>query len=235
MDAVIQSLLIFSPSSRLNFSSTPSGMSCALKFCAALLLVASVAVAIEIEAPVNAASSSPIVIKWTPDPSLDVKEFSIELVHPEFNEAFAIANSVNPTAGTVEVNLPAVPAAGGYTIEFVNVSDINDVLGSSPEFSIAPPASTSESASSSATRASGTLSGASATATAPMSGSTSMSMSGVTASAASSAAASARSSAASASASPSSAAARTSVRGTSAALVCTGVVSIGLLSASWIL
>ncbi|KAJ7496413.1 hypothetical protein FB451DRAFT_1359084 [Mycena latifolia] len=205
------------------------------KLCATVMLAASVVMAIDIQAPEAPASGGEIVVKWTPDPTL--REFSMELTHPDFNAALAIATSVNPEAGEVSVMLPPVPPTGGYTIEFVNVTDINDVFGTSPEFSIAPPVSTSETPTPSETLASETASGASATATMPMTMSgmsmSGMPMSGMSASASASSSASAKHSAASTTAS--SAAIPDRIYGASTAVTCTGAVLLGLLSAAWIL
>ncbi|KAJ6556636.1 hypothetical protein DFH09DRAFT_1164867 [Mycena vulgaris] len=194
------------------------------KLIAAVMLLGSVAVAIDIQAPEAPASGGPTVIRWTPDDSLDV--FSVELFHPDFNDALAIANSVNPDTGMVEINLPSVPPADGYTIEFVNPTDINEVYGTSPAFSIAAPVSTSESSTASA---SATMSMGNVTATMSMSGSmtTSMHMSSMSASA------SAKSSAASATASNAALPGRVHDAGT--AVTCAAAVLLGLLSAAWVL
>ncbi|KAJ6538644.1 hypothetical protein DFH09DRAFT_1368809 [Mycena vulgaris] len=62
---------------------------------------------------------------------------------PSFNNAFAIANSVDPTANTLTLTIPSVPAEDGYTLQFVNVSDINQVYATSGSFAIGAEASSS--------------------------------------------------------------------------------------------
>ncbi|KAJ7689196.1 hypothetical protein B0H17DRAFT_643852 [Mycena rosella] len=199
------------------------------KLCAPVMLMASVAVAITIDAPeVEPASGGPTTIKWTPDSQDDFTEFSIELTHPDFNDAMAIANSVDPATGSITVNLPIIPAAGDYTLKFVNVTDINDVFAESAPFSVAAPVSTSESTTASAT-GSRTASGASAIATTPISGSLSASVHSASMSV--SASASAKSAGASANASS----AVHALGAVGPALTCTAAVLLGLLSAAWIL
>ncbi|KAJ7146885.1 hypothetical protein C8R44DRAFT_973485 [Mycena epipterygia] len=207
----------------------------ALKLCATVMLLASVVAAVDIEAPETVVSGGMTTIRWTPDSFESLDTFSIELVHPSFNNAIAIANNVNPVTGMVNVVIPSVPAADGYSIEFVNITDINDVFATSPEFSIAPPASTSDSATASTTMAanetaaSRSAASASAFSTTPISGSV------ASMSASASGSGSAKGSAASATAS--SAARTQNVYGVigSTAVTCTGIVLLGLLSAAWIL
>ncbi|KAJ6592855.1 hypothetical protein B0H19DRAFT_1279595 [Mycena capillaripes] len=124
-------------------------MFAALKLCATAMLVASLAAAVDIQVPQSAASGGMTTVTWTEDPSLPV--FSIELFHTTFNDAIAIANNVDPAKGNINVTLPMVPPGGGYTLEFVNITDIDQTYATSDEFSIAPPMSTTESSSATAT------------------------------------------------------------------------------------
>ncbi|KAJ7153876.1 hypothetical protein C8R43DRAFT_442900 [Mycena crocata] len=135
-------------------------MFAALKLCAPVLLLATFVAAVSIEAPEEPASAGETTVAWTD--ADDLPTFSMELVHPDFNNAIAIANNVNPDDGKAQVSLPNVPAGEGYTIQFVNIANISDVYGTSPEFSIAAPVSTSES-----TTGFPSATGASATAPAP--------------------------------------------------------------------
>ncbi|KAJ7190558.1 hypothetical protein GGX14DRAFT_407896 [Mycena pura] len=76
-----------------------------------------------------------MTITWTSsagDPS-----FSIELSAPSFNEALALANNVDPTTDQIKIALPVVPAGDKYTIQFVSITNINQVLATSSNFSIA--------------------------------------------------------------------------------------------------
>ncbi|KAJ7453331.1 hypothetical protein B0H11DRAFT_2071821 [Mycena galericulata] len=106
-----------------------------------------------LNAPTSAQSGATTTITWTSN-STD-STFSIELFHPTFNAAIAIANNVDPSLNQIMVELPSVPPGDGYTIEAVNIANINQVFSTSADFSIAPGASSSLS-SASATTASAT-------------------------------------------------------------------------------
>ncbi|KAJ7832955.1 hypothetical protein B0H13DRAFT_2679039 [Mycena leptocephala] len=71
------------------------------------------------------------------------RTFSIELTHPSFNHAIAIANNVDPTLDQTTVELPIVPAGDQYTLQFANITDINQIFATSGDFSIAAAASPS--------------------------------------------------------------------------------------------
>ncbi|KAJ7816030.1 hypothetical protein B0H13DRAFT_2683580 [Mycena leptocephala] len=71
------------------------------------------------------------------------RTFSIELTHPSFNHAIAIANNVDPTLDQTTVELPIVPVGDQYTLQFVNITDINQIFATSGDFSIAAAASPS--------------------------------------------------------------------------------------------
>ncbi|KAJ7346398.1 hypothetical protein DFH08DRAFT_810231 [Mycena albidolilacea] len=62
--------------------------------------------------------------------------FSIELNHPSFNSALAVANNVNPADNNCTINLPPVSAEDNYTLTFGNITDINDVFATTGSFSI---------------------------------------------------------------------------------------------------
>ncbi|KAF7312804.1 hypothetical protein MKEN_00963800 [Mycena kentingensis (nom. inval.)] len=87
----------------------------------------------------SAGSAGTATITWSSTDSDPV--FSIELHHDSFNQDFAIANNVNPAAKSITIDLPQVPAGDGYTLNFVNITDITKVYASSGEFSIAAAAS----------------------------------------------------------------------------------------------
>ncbi|PPQ77548.1 hypothetical protein CVT25_011408 [Psilocybe cyanescens] len=134
--------------------------------------------------PSNATSGGQVTITWTLAAN-DPETFSFELINDAFNNAFAIANNVNPTAQSLTLTLPVVPVGGGYTLQAVNIGDINDVFASSAPFSIgaAPtPLSTTvsvsstnlsslraQSTSSGVTRSSSSSSASSASSTSPAS------------------------------------------------------------------
>ncbi|KAF4611563.1 hypothetical protein D9613_004392 [Agrocybe pediades] len=130
--------------------------------------------ALTLQVPENPTSAGQITIKWTSAPN-DPETFSFELINTAFNNAFAIANNVNPTAGQLTLTLPPVPVGDGYTLEAVNIGNINDVFASSPSFSIG--AATTTSSSGSSTSASSTASGSrsvSGTASASVTGTSSI-------------------------------------------------------------
>ncbi|KAJ7434032.1 hypothetical protein B0H11DRAFT_2296475 [Mycena galericulata] len=204
----------------------------ALKMFATAMLVVSAAAAVVIQPPVAAASGEVTTIQWTSDPTFTNMLFSIELVHPDFNNDFAIANNVNASAGKIDVTMPAVPPGGDYTIKFVNITDINQEYGTSPSFAIAAAPSTTESATATAPLASGSAAASKSASVAASSAS--MYVSGISASASASGRGSANASAASATAS--SAATRDLAHGvTTTLLTATGAMLLGLVSAAWIL
>ncbi|KAJ7719988.1 hypothetical protein DFH07DRAFT_309549 [Mycena maculata] len=120
-----------------------------------VMLVVSVAFAVDIQVPETPASGGMTTITWTTDPSF-TQPFSIELVHPDFNNAFAIANNVKASLGTLNVSLPTVAPGDGYTLEFVNITNINQKYGTSPSFSIAAAPSTTASSTATSPGTSGT-------------------------------------------------------------------------------
>ncbi|KAF8915167.1 hypothetical protein CPB85DRAFT_1180542, partial [Mucidula mucida] len=100
----------------------------------ALSLVAS-AFALQVEDPTDTVrSSSSLTINWTSQSSDPV--FSIELINDSFNRQFAIANNVQPSLNTLTLTLPQIPSGGGYTIQFVNISNINDIFTQTSTFSV---------------------------------------------------------------------------------------------------
>ncbi|KAK7053506.1 hypothetical protein R3P38DRAFT_1460025 [Favolaschia claudopus] len=135
------------------------------KVCLGLSLAASVA-ALSINTPNDIHSEGTTTLTWTSDSSDPV--FSIELNHPSFHEALAIANNVNPGDNNRTITLPPLAAEDNYTLTFVNVTDINDVFATSNSFSIGAAVSSSSGSPSGSGSNSG---GGSASATAPPSSS----------------------------------------------------------------
>ncbi|KAJ7925419.1 hypothetical protein B0H13DRAFT_2314634 [Mycena leptocephala] len=136
------------------------------KICLTLVL-ASPAIALSINTPTNPTSGGTTSITWSSTSSDSV--FSIELNHPSFNNALAIANNVNPADNNVTLTIPPVPAEDNYTLAFVNVTNIDDVFATSGSFSIGAEISASASATGSA------AAGSSASGSATRSGSASQS------------------------------------------------------------
>ncbi|KAF9062732.1 hypothetical protein BDP27DRAFT_1336250 [Rhodocollybia butyracea] len=122
--------------------------------------------------PANVTSGLVTVISWSAT-STD-SSFTLELFHPSFNNALALANNVDPSLGNITVEMPIVPADSGYTLEAVNIGNISDIFSTSPSFSIAQTPSTSVTATLSTTFTdSATTSGGAATTTPTSPGSTS--------------------------------------------------------------
>ncbi|KAJ7111688.1 hypothetical protein C8R44DRAFT_798474 [Mycena epipterygia] len=126
------------------------------KICFALALAVSSASSLSVNAPTSPTSGGTTTITWSSTSSDPV--FSIELIHPSFNSAFGIANNVNPANNNITLTIPPVPAESGYTLEFVNVTDINQVFATSSSFSIGAAVSASASPTSSGTAAGGSAS-----------------------------------------------------------------------------
>jgi hypothetical protein len=107
------------------------------KLCAFLVLAAPFASALTITSiSGNVVSEGSITITWTTATTDPAGVFSIELDHPSFNSALAIATNVDSSNLQITIALPNVPAQDGYTIEFVDISDINTVYTVSSDFAI---------------------------------------------------------------------------------------------------
>ncbi|KAG6873069.1 hypothetical protein C0995_003377 [Termitomyces sp. Mi166 len=128
--------------------------------------------ALTLNIPSNPTSGGPLTVTWTFQPG-----DTLELINEEFHDSFAIANNVQPELQSLDITLPIVPVRDGYTLEAVNVGNINQVFSTTGDFAVGPNA---ESTASSATQAStSVVSSASVPATAssahtsaPVSGST---------------------------------------------------------------
>ncbi|KAJ7132481.1 hypothetical protein C8R44DRAFT_902790, partial [Mycena epipterygia] len=71
-------------------------------------------------------SSDPCVTLTSPVPADSPNSiFSVELTHPSFNAALTIANNVNPKANNLTLTIPSALSGAGYTLQFVNATDIN--------------------------------------------------------------------------------------------------------------
>ncbi|EKM61425.1 uncharacterized protein PHACADRAFT_248020 [Phanerochaete carnosa HHB-10118-sp] len=118
--------------------------------------------ALTINTPTNLTSAGTATISWTTGPN-DPSTWSLELSNPNnFHNTFAIANNVDPAAGSINIPLPPVPSGDGYIIEAVNITNINDVFAMSGDFSIAPAVSSTSSSASSTTSGLSSTSGSSA-------------------------------------------------------------------------
>ncbi|KAJ6538666.1 hypothetical protein DFH09DRAFT_1176685, partial [Mycena vulgaris] len=87
--------------------------------CFTLALGVSAALSLSVNAPSSITSGGQTTITWSSTSSDPT--FSIELIHPpSCNNAFAIANNVDPTANILTLAIPSVPTEDGYTLQFVN-------------------------------------------------------------------------------------------------------------------
>ncbi|KAG8689392.1 hypothetical protein FRC09_012445 [Ceratobasidium sp. 395] len=103
------------------------------------LAIATAVSALTITAPdSNGWKNGTVTVSWT-SASGDPDVFSVELRDtntPSVISPLAVANNVNTSAGTHSFELPPVPAATTYQLEFVNVTDINQVYATSATFPI---------------------------------------------------------------------------------------------------
>ncbi|KIM35610.1 hypothetical protein M413DRAFT_20729 [Hebeloma cylindrosporum] len=118
------------------------------KLCA-LALVAPLASALILSIPEAPTSGGQMTIKWTNEPN-DPETWSFELINTAFNNAFAIANNVNPSASSLTLTIPIVPVGDGYTLQAVNIGDINQVYATTGSFSIGASSTSTTSASTAA-------------------------------------------------------------------------------------
>jgi len=93
--------------------------------------------ALQLATPTGLTSGGQTTITWTTAAG-DPDTFSIELLNQVFNNAYAIANNVATTLGSITLTLPVVPPGDGYMLEAVNISNINDVFSAVGPFSIGP-------------------------------------------------------------------------------------------------
>ncbi|KAJ6584002.1 hypothetical protein DFH09DRAFT_1144011 [Mycena vulgaris] len=113
------------------------------KLCAILALAAPFASALSITTVSgNAVSEGSLTITWTTSTSDASGVFSIELNHPSFNSALALANNVDSSSLSTTVALNNIPVGDGYTITFVDISNINAVFATSAPFAIGPVSAT---------------------------------------------------------------------------------------------
>ncbi|KAJ6582802.1 hypothetical protein B0H10DRAFT_2443162 [Mycena sp. CBHHK59/15] len=109
----------------------------------ATLALVSVACALDITSiSGNPVSEGSLTITWTTSTSDPAGTFSIELTHASFNNQLALANNVDASSLSITVALNNVPAGDGYSIQFVDISNVNAVFASSPDFSIGPVSAT---------------------------------------------------------------------------------------------
>ncbi|CAE6396868.1 hypothetical protein ACGC1H_007373 [Rhizoctonia solani] len=120
-----------------------------------------------------------VTVEWT-SASGDPQVFTIQLRDtntPSVINPMAIANNVQTPLGTTTFELPIVPEVNTYVIEFINVTDVNQVYATSTTFPVVNvaqsasttatiPATTGSAATSAATSAASTRSSASTSSTA---------------------------------------------------------------------
>jgi hypothetical protein len=103
-----------------------------------LSLVVPLVSALTILTPTNPTTGGNVTIKWTTDASDPgtFSTFSFELINAAFNDAFAIANNVDPSLNQLTLTLPVVPVGDGYTLQAVNIGNISDVFASTGDFAV---------------------------------------------------------------------------------------------------
>ncbi|KAF9458027.1 hypothetical protein BDZ94DRAFT_1301476 [Collybia nuda] len=137
-----------------------------------LALLAPLVAALTVEVPQNPKSSSPITIRWESQAG-DPATFSIFLINEVFHDSFGIANNVVPELGEITLTLPVVPArliwgiSDGYTINLVDVGNVNNVFASSSTFSVAENTATDTTSGSSTGTGTGTATTGRSTSTTP--------------------------------------------------------------------
>ncbi|KAH9996502.1 hypothetical protein BJV77DRAFT_987404 [Russula vinacea] len=123
----------------------------------------------------NPTSGGSVTITWTPD-STDPTTFSLVLANVNFHNTFAIGNNIQTSSGSLTVTL----LFDTYTLEAVQVNNINSVVGTSAPFAIGATVTTTSSGSASSTlSSSGSVSNPTGSST---TGSTSLPLGSVTSS-----------------------------------------------------
>jgi len=117
------------------------------KLCAVLAVAVPFASALTVDPITGANSGGQITITWS-SAAGDPNTWSFFLVNPVFHDTFAIANTVNPQPGALNVTLPIVPADSNYQLEATNVGNQSDVFAISSTFAIGALVTTSTSGSS---------------------------------------------------------------------------------------
>ncbi|KIY48089.1 hypothetical protein FISHEDRAFT_74007 [Fistulina hepatica ATCC 64428] len=161
--------------------------------------------ALTLNVPSTVTSGGTVTITWTTT-SGDPSTFSLYLINQSFNDNFGIANNVETSLGTITIALPAVDPGDGFSLEAVDISDVNTVYSSTSDFAIG--ASTYSASSVSTVSGTSTFSGSAVLTSG--SATASASASGSAASSSASAASASKSASKSASASASSAASASS-------------------------
>ncbi|KAF7364842.1 hypothetical protein MVEN_00354500 [Mycena venus] len=84
----------------------------------------------------NAVTGGSLTITWSTSTSDAAGSFSVELFHESFHDTYAIATNVDASTLSKTIAIPEVPAADGYYIQLVDISDVNTVFSTSQTFSI---------------------------------------------------------------------------------------------------
>jgi len=101
-----------------------------------LALVLPLVHALQLSAPLNSASSGgSVTISWTTAPG-DPESFSLYLVNDASRDSFRVATDVKSSAGTLEIQLPAVPSSNTYNLRAVDTGNISNVYSTSGAFAI---------------------------------------------------------------------------------------------------
>ncbi|KAG7086124.1 hypothetical protein E1B28_002083 [Marasmius oreades] len=102
--------------------------------------------ALTLNTPSDVRSGQNVTLSWTT--SSGDQPFTVYLRHPSFNQDFAVANNVDPAAGSITFGLPQVnPRDNQYTFRAANITDINQTYSQTSNFAVGDPAGTSASGS----------------------------------------------------------------------------------------
>ncbi|KAF8971892.1 hypothetical protein BDZ97DRAFT_1901537 [Flammula alnicola] len=91
--------------------------------------------ALQLATPTNPTSGGQVTIHWTNQQG-DPTSWSFELTNTAFNNEFAIANNVDPSASQLTLTLPIVPVGDGYTLQAVNIGNVSDIFAQTPDFAV---------------------------------------------------------------------------------------------------
>jgi len=103
---------------------------------ACLVTLIPFAAALTVDPLIRASSQAEVTVSWAVTSPDDPAVFTIELRNDAFNDHFAIANAVDASLLSLTLTLPVVPDATGYTIQLVDVGNIDNVYAESSTFSV---------------------------------------------------------------------------------------------------
>jgi len=115
-----------------------------------LALIAPLVSGLTVQMCANPTSGGSCTVSWTTAPG-DPATFSLQISNVIFHNSFAIANNVIPEAGSLDIALPIIPAGTGYTLQAIDIGNVNNVYATTGSFSIAGTVTTTTAASNTTT------------------------------------------------------------------------------------